>query len=471
MELISRLLIPGLLLVFGMNDALAQCGTWNDAPNSDAIQEWHVIYRQFVKNKQPEDLAKLDDGTFDIAFTNWEKCYEAAPNADGQRPSHFIDGRVLLKAKALRTDDAAAKKEFYDRALALYDAEIACYADKKGYLMGRQAYDKYNLYAYQQIGDPVEAFDLLESAIMEAGNSAEYILFEPLAYMGAFLFKAKRVDQPRAQATFSKAFEIAEYNIENNKEYGEYYKSSLLRAENQLSEVKSDIFDCQYFRSRLVPMYEANPDSLDLLKYVIAKLRSEGCDESEDFMVALDNKYKEMATEINAQLEAERRVNNPGYDAAQLQKEEKYAEAVDRYLEAVEQEEDPEVKAQFLYSVAFIQTWQLNQYSSARSNANKAAGLRDNWGKPYILLGDIYAKLGRISCDDWNSRLAVLAAIDKYNYARSIDSEVGDEASRRISNYSGSMPLKQEGFMRKINEGDTVTVGCGINERVRVRYQ
>ncbi len=468
MKFITRIVIPFLLVVTGYVQLQAQCGTWDDAPNSDEIQEWHVIYRQFVKGKQPNDLAQLSDENFNIAYNNWEKCYKAAPNADGQRPFHFIDGRKLLKAKAMRTDDATAKAELGKQVIDLYEAELACYPAKEGYLMGRKAFDMFYTQGY---GYSVETLETMEKAMDIAGDKTEYILFEPLAQVTAYLFKANKIEQPRAQETLSKAFEIAEKNIESNKQYGEYYKSSLARAENQLTEVRDDIFDCEYFRKKLFPMYEANPDSLDLVKYVIAKLKKQGCDPSADYMVALDTQFKKLATEKNAGLEAERRQNNPAYDATQLQKEEKYEEAVARYLEAIEVEEDDSDKAQFYYSVASIQTWHLNQYGQARTNANKAAQLRESWGKPYILIGDIYAKLGRISCDDWNSRLAILAAIDKYSYAKSIDGEVTEEANRRIANYSGSKPIKQEGFMRKINEGDMVTVGCGIGEKVRVRYQ
>jgi len=66
--------------------------------------------------------------------------------------------------------------------------------------------------------------------------------------------------------------------------------------------------------------------------------------------------------------------------------------------------------------------------------------------------------------------LAVLAAIDKYAYARSIDPEVADEASEKIGLYNGSIPTKDDVFMRG-KEGATERVGCWIGETVRVRYQ
>ncbi len=85
------------------------------------------------------------------------------------------------------------------------------------------------------------------------------------------------------------------------------------------------------------------------------------------------------------------------------------------------------------------------------------------------VIGDAYAKMGR-NCDDWTSRLAVLAAIEKYSYAKSIDSEVADDANRRIGQYSGSIPTQQDAFMRGLKEGQAVSVGCGIGETVTLRF-
>jgi hypothetical protein len=96
--------------------------------------------------------------------------------------------------------------------------------------------------------------------------------------------------------------------------------------------------------------------------------------------------------------------------------------------------------------------------------------MNSGWGKPYILIGDIYAKISRGCGDAWEQRLAILAVIDKYRYAKSIDSEVADEANRRIANYNDSLPNKEEGFMRKVSAGDKVNVGC-IGETVTVRFQ
>ena len=67
-------------------------------------------------------------------------------------------------------------------------------------------------------------------------------------------------------------------------------------------------------------------------------------------------------------------------------------------------------------------------------------------------------------------RLAVLAALDKYSYAKSIDSSVADEANSRISKYNASKPTKDEAFMRGHKKGSSAKVGCWIGESVKIRF-
>jgi hypothetical protein len=83
----------------------------------------------------------------------------------------------------------------------------------------------------------------------------------------------------------------------------------------------------------------------------------------------------------------------------------------------------------------------------------------------------LYASSARRCGDDWNQRLAILAAIDKYSYAKSIDPEVADEARKRIGKYNQSRPEKAEGFSRSIKEGASASVGCWIGETVKVRFK
>ncbi|MBK7409979.1 MAG: hypothetical protein IPJ40_19185 [Saprospirales bacterium] len=66
-----------LFASFWMNaNAQDPCQKWTDTPRQEEAEEAHVLYRQFLKNEN-----------YDEAFKYWQKAYELAPAADGQRPS------------------------------------------------------------------------------------------------------------------------------------------------------------------------------------------------------------------------------------------------------------------------------------------------------------------------------------------------------------------------------------------------
>jgi len=72
--------------------------------------------------------------------------------------------------------------------------------------------------------------------------------------------------------------------------------------------------------------------------------------------------------------------------------------------------------------------------------------------------------------DAYTRGLAVLAAIDKFEKARAVDSSVADDAKKRISKYWSNIPPKDEVFMRSM-QGKTDKVPCWIGETVKVRHQ
>lgn len=457
-----------LVLTFGVSSsAFAQCETWNDSPKKEQAENAHTLYRDVVRGKQPADLAAMSEENFKHGFNNWETAYTIAPAADGQRAMHFSDGRKFYKALIQKETDDAKKAEYHEMVFKLYDQQMECYKNE-AYLSGRKAFDMFYapVHGYRQ-----STLDAFKKAVELGGNDTEYIVFDPYSKVTVYLYQQGKVTKEEARDIYLTLEGIGTHNEANNERYGAYYKQAMAIMKSEFNKIENEIFDCQYFKDKLLPEFKAKPDDLEIVKYVYNKLVSQGCDADDPELVEIKETYESLATEINAQLELERRQNNPGYDAIQLQKEGKYPEAVARYQEAIEVTEDAEANAQYYYSMAFIQTWQLRQYGKARQNIREASKLKSGWGKPYILLGDIYAKMSTGCKEDWDKRLAILASIEKYRYARSIDDEVADDANKRIGQYSSALPAKEEGFMRKVNEGDKVTCGCGIGETVTIRFK
>jgi len=200
------------------------------------------------------------------------------------------------------------------------------------------------------------------------------------------------------------------------------------------------------------------------------KLRACPTDDSDPFMLELKETYETWAAEDKAKKIAEFEANNPALLANKAYKAGNFQEALNKYQEAIGSETDNAKKAQYHFSRASIMFRKLKQYNEARKEARQAIQLNPNYGNPYSLIGDMYATTARSCGDSWNQRLAILAAVDKYNKAASLDPSIADRAKEKASRYRSSFPPKEEGFLRGVKQGTTQKVGCWIGESVKVRY-
>ncbi len=458
-------ILPIALAFFFANQMNAQCETWNNAPNKDAITDAHAVYRGFMKS---EDYAS--------AFPKWEKAYQAAPAADGLRDFHYTDGIKLYKAKFAKETDAAKKKEHSDMILKLYDQVIACFEsgaikmkiptqERISYFQGRKAFDMF----YTLQTPYKDTYEVLQKSVETGKNDIEYIVLDPYARVAVYMFTNDLIDKDKIRAIYAQLNEIADHNIANNTRFKAQFEQAKESMNGVFLKYEDQMFDCAYFKAKFVPMYQADPDNREVYREVYKELAAHGCDKEDPILKEIsekDNAYIEAEKE---RIRAERLANNPAYVASQLYKDGQYEEALAKYEEALEKETDPEEQAKIHFSMASIEFRKLKRYSSARGHARTAAKLKSGWGKPYELIGDMYAASSS-SCgsDAWNRSLAVLAALEKWNYARSIDSSV--EVGGKIAKYNAYRPEAETGFMQGKKEGQTVSVGCWIGESVKLKF-
>ena len=467
----KNLIVIIVALLSMTSQSFAQCENWvGKSFEEDAINA-HSIYRSSLKIKD-----------YKLAFEYWHQAYKLAPAADGKRDYHFWDGIKLYKWKLENENDEAKKKLYIDSIMMLYDQMADCYLNKSikikrcdadscykqraGWVLGRKAYDMF--YTYKMPYDKV--YQDAKKSLELSGKKTEYSVLGPLGYTLARLYKNKKVDKDEARTIIAKAQEVAEYNIKNDKKYSKYWEQSLKRFDLDLKNVEKDVFDCGFFKKKLRPLYEEKKDDSKTIKYILVTLKKQGCPDDDPMVQEVDATWKKYATEYNKKLQDSLERANPALAGNRLTKEGKYAEAAQKYQEAVNMETDPNKKAQFLYALASLQFAHLNQYAKARANALQAAKLKPGWGKPYILIGDMYSKSAKSCGDAWHQRLAILAALDKYYKAKAIDPSVAEQANKRINKFAASKPKQDEAFMRGYKKGQVVSTGCWIGEKVKLRF-
>ena len=467
----KKLFLALFVILLNANFAYNQCDSWVDKPIEEDAKNAHSIYRQALK---------IDD--YKLASEYWEQVFKIAPVADGNRDYHFWDGMKILTWKMGNETDQTKKAEYVNRILGLYNQLANCYEEnainvkncngdscgikQAGFVLGRKAYEMY----YTHGSSYKDIYETLKQSIDKANYKAEYIVLDPFGVTLADLYSKGEVSADEARHYIEKVQNIAEYNIKNDKTYGAYFKQGLEKMDYDLADVEKDVFDCEFFKKKFMPLFKENKDNGDVVKYILVTLKRQECPQDDEFLVEVENAWKVFAEEYNAALRDSLEKVNPALAASRLANEGNYSEAAKKYEEGIDQETDPEKKANYLYALASIQFGELNQLSSARANALKAAQLKPNWGKPYILIGDMYSKSAKSCGDDWNQRLAILAALEKYYYAKSIDPNSVGQANNRIGKFEGSKPRKDEGFMRGMKEGQIVNTGCWINENVKLRF-
>jgi tetratricopeptide (TPR) repeat protein len=460
-----------LLAVSIFNFAFGQCETWESQPNKDDIEANHVIYKQALKTQN-----------WDVAYEYWEKVYSVAPAADGKRHSHFLDGAEILLKQLESVADPGERQALSDRIVGLYEQAAECYKNGAikpscegeaclnktiAFVYGRLAYTMF-YYLNSPYSENIEA---IQKAIDAGGVNNEYVIFDPAARITVYQFKNELMEKEEAVNLFTSLNEIADFNILNDEQLSGYFLQAKENMNATFAEIEDDLFDYHYFKEKFQTEYEKDPENPEVLRNIIAVLKQKNCPPEDEFLSLLEDRYKKYAEEENQRLRQEFEANNPAVAAKRLYDEGKFNEAIQKYYEAIEEETENARKANHLFAIASIQFRKLSRFSEARGTALEAVRLRPGWGRPYMLIGDMYGSTARNCGDDWNQRLAIVAAIEKYYKAKAVDPDLAQEAGQRIGIYTKSLPEKGDGFMRGINEGDQVNVGCWISETVSVKFR
>lgn len=461
MKNLSGLFVFFLLAFAWKAPVFGQCQSWVGLPNKDALEESHVLYRQFIKTEE-----------YDKAFEYWEKAYKGAPAADGQRSSHFVDGRKIYIHKFKNTTDEALKREYATNAMRLFDEQGNCYPNEKATAKGLKAYEMF--YTFNS------AYPDTKKACIEAveagGDNTSYVVFQPYASIIVWQYQNKQANADEARKVYEKLNAIADHNIANHPKLSASYQQAKDAMNATFTAIEAEIFDCNFFKTKLEPDYRAHPDDTEVLKFIYNKLKQQGCPDEDAFVSELKGRYETIIAAENEAKLAAHYAEFPGDHAIALFKEGKYSEALQKFEAGIAKEKaggnDGNKLADYYFYMASIEFRQLNRYSAARDDARTAAKYRPGWGQPYMLIGDMYASTSN-SCgsDAFDASLAVLAAIDKYAYAKSIDGDVASEANSKIGRYSQYYPSKEDAFMRKYAEGQTMTVPCWIGETVKLRVK
>jgi hypothetical protein len=426
------------------------CVTFTSSKYPDDAINAHAVYRTFLRSNDLES-----------AFPHWQRAFELAPAADGKRSFHYTDGVRFYKEFFYKSQDEQEKAGFAKKVRELYEGGLRCYP-RETYLHGMYAFDLY--YSFRPYATDQEIYDLFKRTIDAEGERTGAFVLNPFTDILITRFQAGEISVEETRTYVNRIKSILAYGLVNSQEI-ENFKivESYVPARLEELETVEDFFPPSYYAEKYYAEYQADPANCDVIQTVYSRLRWGKVAENDPRLMELSGKV-----ENDCRVEETLTIARQALEALQAGK---YRDAVKGFEQAAEETEDLDRKARYNQLIAKIQYAHLKNFSQARTYALKAAKLKPNWGEPHLLIGKLYASSGPLCGPGrgWDSQVVTWVAIDKWQYAKSIDPSVADEAIRLINQYSPFMPSIEDIFQRNLQEGASYTVGCWIQETTRIR--
>ncbi len=437
-------------------EGASPCVKWTDMPNMEGLKTSHVLYRDFMKQKQ-----------YDEAMPYWEKVYNSAPAADGFRDYHFLDGVKFQEYMLAKETDPAKKKQFEDRIFELYQEATDCYPKRANLYKGLAAFKTY--YSYPDRASQAEQYGMFKEVVdMDKGETADFIV-NPFTALLMEQITTNSISTAEGQKYAQLIFEIVEYGTKNCKNTKDCARWDLVKdySPARLEELEGieNFYPCSYYQEKYTKVYNSNPTDCETIGSVYSILKWGKCPSSDPLLIKLKPEVDRCFPP-----EADDPVTTAGPSCASSLREGRYVEAIDCYEGKAVGNADSERAASYYLTIAKIYYAHLKKFSSSRKYARKALELKPGWGKAHILIGKLYASSGPLCGPGrgFDSQVVTWVAIDEWNKAKK-DPETAAEAQTLTSKYHQYMPSKEDIFQRSINEGDSYTVKCWINQSTKVR--
>ncbi len=440
----SFLLIFTILLSIFTAELKAQEASTSKYGN-DSIQclKNSSLYREFIKQDNFKD-----------AFPYWKWVYNNCPASS---KNIYIDGVKIYYVKIQKAADDSQKEAYIDTLLMVYDQRMD-YFGQKGFVNGRKGVDMLRF----RPSSLSLAYETLTQSVEEQGKKVEDAVAITFMQASTYLFKNDEITEEQTLADFTKILSHMEARYNNYVATGKQAnadraKTAIESIENAFME--SGAADCDVLEPYFMPKFTDAPGDVELLSKITKLMEKAYCTDSDLYYDAAKQLHKlEPSAESSASM------------ARAALKRELFSESSEFYLQAIELQTDELEKSKLYYELGLITFSQLNNYSLARNYAYKSIELDKTSGKPYILIGNLYAASAK-QCgdDDFQQRTVYWAAVDKFEQAKKVDPSLVIEANKLIEAYSPYFPDGESLFFNGLEEGTSYKVGCWINETTTIR--
>ena len=406
------------------------------------------IYTEYVKTNNFQD-----------AYTPWKAVFDETPWA---QVGTYTNGAKILRALIAAEKDGAKQKEYFNLLMKVHDQRIQ-YLDKlntlsrtkssKGDIMGTKAHD------YLSMGgqDMNAAYEMFAEAVASEKHNLPYYVLMEFVDVSARKTKIDAAHKEQLVQDYIAASGYANEALKAAKK--ESAKKNYQTAKDNIDAyfINSGVATCDNLQEIYAPKVEENKGNIEYLKSVITVMQKLGCKESEAYFAA-----SEYAHAIEPTAATAFGCGAMYYKKGDIDKSMQY------FDNAIELEQDPIQKADYCYTAAQI-LFGNKQLSKAKQYARKAIEANGAFGKPYILIAQMYASSPNWSDESALNKCTFFAAIDKLQKAKSVDPSCAEEAAKLIRSYAAYTPKYEDLFFIGLKKGNAVTIGGWIGETTTIR--
>jgi tetratricopeptide (TPR) repeat protein len=426
------------------------------------------LYREYYKQWRVSKYK--DDAIAESMVEPWSWCFNNCPSVSKNMYAHGIRIVQWEIKKAKAEGDTARQNLLVDTLLNIYTQQMATFVnDPKnpdGKLIGKQA----QLLAKYRKNDIKGYYQLFDTSVTLMGTKSD-----PSILKGYFWATEKYVSKKYAPRdlvfdNYIKIMDIIEYNYNNCDTTSLTNPKELKKAKRQCSNFNvveaylekriENYATCDKLVKYYTPKQEESPNDIELAKKIVKFFEMRKCTDSDIYYKALGKVHAESPS-----AESALSMGN------MAMKRKEFAKAKPYLIQATELFSDSVAnKKGAAYLLLAEDLRNLKQYSAARTAALNSLKYKPNEGMAYVIIGDMYVSSAK-DCQESGINIAYWAAADKYQKAINIsaDDKVKKIARQRLANIAKSYPIKTDLFMRNWTVGQSMQVGCWINETTTVR--
>ena len=423
------------LLVTLSYTLVAQPG-WNWPDDKATAEEKNVFY---------SDAVKMGDYKGAVPAMQW-----LLTNAPDLNKSLYIKGAKIYDNLAKVEKDAAQKQVYVDSLMLMYDLRMKYFQDSVG-VMNRKVFKAYKYYI-KNYDKAQWLLDMFDKTYKISGNKV--MDQNLLAYMNVIKVN-KLVKKTLTDEQVLERYGVMTDVINNKVNALEAKGGStdkILKQKNAIDKILTEIvvIDCNFVHDTMGPKFEANPNDIKLVKRMFSFMLTGKCTDSDLFFDVSKQLQKLEPTFGLAKIIGNKCLASGNYGCAETY-----------FKEALTYTEDGTQKAEIYINMGKMEIKRNNKPAARKYFRNALAADPTN-KEPWVQIGDLYYHSFE-QCkkmeDMVEDRLVFIAAYNMYQKA-------GDTA--KMHHAKSQFPSKEEIFTNNYEKGQVMTVGCWINEKVKL---